>query len=240
MASTERRARSTIRPTALDHVALWVADRDVLAGFLCEHIGMHEIDRTEKFTLVGSDARRGKLTLFDAQGPRERGALARVGLRVADLDRAVAALPDGLELERPSPSVVCFDAPEGLKLRLVGAPDLEGPDYDLHDVTLCVTDPESSAAAFKTLGFELDNGGLSIADKYVRLMPYGRPEGERPLLNHLACLVDSVDDVIAAAEERGLEIADVVDAANTVAVFVWGPDRIKVEYVEHKPGFSLV
>jgi catechol 2,3-dioxygenase-like lactoylglutathione lyase family enzyme len=229
-----------IRPTALDHVALWVADRDVLAQFLCEHLGMHEIDRTEKFTLVGSDARRGKLTLFAAEGPRERGALARVGLRVANLDRAVAALPDGLELERPSAGVVCFDAPEGLKLRLVGAPDFDGPDYDLHDVTLRVTDAESAAAAFRTLGFELDNGGLSIADKYVRLMPGGEAEGERPLLNHLACLVDSVDDVIAAAEELGLEIADVVDAANTVAVFVWGPDRIKVEYVEHKPGFSLV
>ena len=240
MASTDQTVDSAIRPTALDHVALWVADRDVLAEFLCEHLGMHEIDRTEKFTLVGSDARRGKLTLFTAEAPRERGALARVGLRVADVERAVAALPDGLELERPSPGVVCFDAPEGLRLRLVDAPDVDGPDYDLHDVTLCVTDPEASARAFSTLGFELDNGGLSIADKYVRLMPDGKPEGERPLLNHLACLVDSVDDVIAAAEELGLEIADVVDAANTVAVFVWGPDRIKVEYVEHKPGFSLV
>ena len=27
------------------------------------------------------------------------------------------------------------------------------------------------------------------------------------------------------------------DAANTFAVFVWGPDRIKLEYVEHKPEF---
>ena len=31
-----------------------------------------------------------------------------------------------------------------------------------------------------------------------------------------------------------------VDAANTLAVFVWGPDGIKLEYVEHKPSFSLV
>jgi hypothetical protein len=33
---------------------------------------MHVIERTDRFTLVGSDARRGKLTLFDAEGPRER------------------------------------------------------------------------------------------------------------------------------------------------------------------------
>ena len=32
---------------------------------------------------------------------------------------------------------------------------------------------------------------------------------------------------------------DVVDAANTYAVFVMGPERIKLEYVEHKPTFSL-
>ncbi len=51
--------------------------------------------------------------------------------------------------------------------------------------------------------------------------------------------VESADDHIEEAERRGLEIADVVDAPNTYAVFVWGPDRIKLEYVEHKPTFSL-
>jgi hypothetical protein len=24
-----------------------------------------------------------------------------------------------------------------------------------------------------------------------------------------------------------------------LAVFVWGPDRVRIEYVEHKPGFAL-
>ena len=62
---------------------------------------------------------------------------------------------------------------------------------------------------------------------------------ERPLLNHLAVLVDSADDHRAAADELGIEVADVVDAANTYAVFLWGPERVKVEYVEHKPTFSL-
>ncbi len=84
----------------LDHVALWVADRDALADFLTTYAGMHVIDRTEKFTLVGSDARRGKLTLFAEEGPREPGVLARVGLRVFDLDEALAALPPGTAVER--------------------------------------------------------------------------------------------------------------------------------------------
>src|SRR5436190_675192 len=77
---------TAIAPHSLDHVALWVADRDRLADFLCDHLGMHVIDRTDKFTLVGSDARRGKLTLFSAEGPREPGPLERVVLRVDDLD----------------------------------------------------------------------------------------------------------------------------------------------------------
>ena len=58
---------------------------------------------------------------------------------------------------------------------------------------------------------------------------------ERPLLNHLGVLVEKA----APAQELGFEVADVVDAANTYAVFVWGPERVKIEYVEHKPTFSL-
>jgi len=62
----------------------------------------------------------------------------------------------------------------------------------------------------------------------------------RPLLNHLALLVDSADDSRAEAERLGVEITQVKDAPNTLAVFVRGPDGVEVEYVEHKPGFALV
>ena len=63
-----------------------------LADFVTAHLGMHVIDRTDRFTLIGSNARRGKLTLFDAEGPRERGALGHVALRVPDLETALAAI----------------------------------------------------------------------------------------------------------------------------------------------------
>jgi hypothetical protein len=59
------------------------------------------------------------------------------------------------------------------------------------------------------------------------------------LLNHLAMRVESAEDHIGEAKELGVEIDKVVDAANTYAVFVWGPERVKLEYVEHKPGFAL-
>jgi hypothetical protein len=34
-------------------------------------------------------------------------------------------------------------------------------------------------------------------------------------------------------------VESVVDAANTYAIFPWGPEHVRVEYVEHKPTFSL-
>ena len=52
-------------------------------------------------------------------------------------------------------------------------------------------------------------------------------------------LVDSADQHLNEAKEIGVEVADFVDAPNTLAVFLWGPERVKIEYVEHKPSFSL-
>src|SRR4051794_36608203 len=118
-----------MQPRTLDHVAVWVADRDRIADFLTRHIGMHVISRTDAFTLVGSDARRGKLTLFAAEGPRERGPLEHVALRVPDLDAALARLPADVEVIRPRPAEGYFDVAEGLRLGLVQAPTRT--EYDL-------------------------------------------------------------------------------------------------------------
>ena len=227
-----------MRIETLDHVALWVGDRDALAGFLTSHTGMHVIERTDAFTLVGSDARRGKLTLFAADGdaPREAGVLARIGLRVFDLEDALAALPPGLAVERGE-GTAAFEGPEGLGFALVEAS--EGVAYDLHDVAFRVPDPAATFAQLAELGFAVEDGALRAGDSLVLLEEGDPGETEAPLLNHLGLRVESADDHIREAEERGLEIADVVDAANTYAVFVWGPDRIKLEYVEHKPTFSL-
>jgi len=228
---------SQMNVTSLDHVALWVADRDAIADLACAHLGMHVIERTDKFTLVGADARRFKLTLFAAEGPREPGALVAVILRVNDLEAALAALPGDLELERRDDGVVLFGAPEGLTLGLVERET--DMDYDLDHVVLRVEDVEASAAAMGDLGFERDGDRLFVAGSHVTLEGGGAPEGERPLLNHLAVLVDSAEAVEREVRGSGVEIADVVDAKNTLAVFVWTPGRIKLEYVEHKASFSL-
>jgi catechol 2,3-dioxygenase-like lactoylglutathione lyase family enzyme len=232
-----------LRPETLDHVALWVADRDRIAEFVTDRVGMHIVDRTDAFTLVGSDARRGKLTLFAAEGPREQGALKHVALRVSSIENAEQSLRDGFEIERPRAGELYFDISEGLRLGLVEAPT--DVDYDLDHVALWSATPEETAEAYERLGFvpvepgpskapRVEAGGAFI--EFHRGEP-GNPE--RPLLNHLAVKVESADEHIEEARELGLEIDNIVDAANTYAVFVWGPEHVKVEYVEHKPEFSL-
>jgi catechol 2,3-dioxygenase-like lactoylglutathione lyase family enzyme len=212
-----------MRGGPLDHVALWTDQRDALADFVCEHAGMHVIDRTDKFTLVGADARKGKLTLFEAEGPRDRGALGHVALRVHDPERATGAV----------------EAPGGLTLQFVD--ERQGDEWDLHHVALKVPDPDAAFEELSGLGFTNDDGVLRAGDKFIVLdqSDNGAAESDRPLLNHLALLVDSVQEHIDEAERRGLDVEDVVDAANTVALFVRGPAGIRIEYVEHKPGFAL-
>lgn len=232
-----------MRPQTLDHVALWVADRDPIADFATRHLGMHMIERTDKFTLVGSDARRGKLTFFDAEAPRERGALMHVGLRVSDLRAALGELPQDLAVDQPRAGEAYFDVREGLRLGLVEANTRV--EYDLDHVALFSEDPTATARAYERLGFRYSPPGASgqprveVGGAFVELHDGEPGDPERPLLNHLAVLVESADDHINEAEELGVEIDSVVDAANTYAVFLWGPERVRVEYVEHKATFSL-
>jgi catechol 2,3-dioxygenase-like lactoylglutathione lyase family enzyme len=215
-----------VQPTSLDHVALWVSDRDRIAEFATAHLGMHVIERTDRFTLIGTDARRGKLTLFAADGPRDRGALGPIGLRVSDLAAARAALPEG------TPDV--FEVGDGLELTLVeGRTEVE---YDLDHVVLRSPDPEAAAREWLRYGFApAGRARVEVGGAFLELERGDVHDPERPLLNHLGVLVDKA----APAQELGVEVADVVDAPNTFAVFVWGPDRVKLEYVEHKPSFSL-
>jgi catechol 2,3-dioxygenase-like lactoylglutathione lyase family enzyme len=231
-----------VTPETLDHVALWVADRDRIADFVTGRVGMHIVDRTDAFTLVGSDARRGKLTLFGAEGPREQGALKHVALRVSSLDDALAGL-DGAAADRPRDGEAYLDVSEGLRLGLVEAPT--EVEYDLDHVALWSRSPGDTAREYEGLGFAAARTGPSGAPRvevggaFVEFHDGQPGDPEKPLLNHLAVKVESAEEHIDEARERGIEIADIVDAANTYAVFVWGPERVKVEYVEHKPTFSL-
>ena len=231
-----------LRPKTLDHVAYWLADRDRVADFVTTHLGMHVIERTDRFTLVGSDARKGKLTLFEADAPRERGALKHVALRVNDLDEALNELPDSVVVER-SNGTALFDLGDGVNLGLVEA--ATETEYDLDHVALFSADPEATAQRYRDYGFDAAEPGtggtprVQVAGAFVEFHEGDPGDPESPLLNHLAVLVDSAEDHRAAAEDLDIEVQDFVDAPNTLAVFVWLPERVRLEYVEHKPTFAL-
>lgn len=222
---------------SFDHVALWTAERDALATLLTDGCGMHVIERTDSFTLVGGHAREGKLTLFVAEAPRDRGVLERIMLRVPRIDEARAGLAGAGYPTQEIDGEMHVEGPDGVLFGVIEAPRSAFPDLD--HVVLTVPDPDATAAELAALGLQLDGGRLAIGDRRVVLQRGDAHEGERPLLNHLAFLVDSAASVEEEARERGLELENVVDAPNTLAVFLRGPDRIRLEYVEHKPGFSL-
>jgi len=219
-----------MQPKTLDHVAFWVDDRARIAEFLQRHLTMHVITEDEKFTLMGTNARRGKLTLFDAEPPRERGVLKHVGLRVSDVAAARRLLPEG--------AGEVFEAGGGIALTLVQAEtDVE---YDLDHVALWSPDPAATAREYERYGFAPAGAKrVEVGGAFVELHQGDPGAGDRPLLNHLAVLVDSAAEVIAEAKEEQIGVESVVDAENTYAAFLWGPERVRIEYVEHKPTFSL-
>lgn len=225
----------------LDHIALYMRDRDAAAGFLTAHLGFHVVDHTDRYTLVGAGGRVGKLTLFDAPRGTEPapGVIERINIRVVDPASAAARLPQEVGVESRD-GTYFFTGPEGLPFAFIrGEGDFT--DYDLEGLVLRSGDPESSARDFLKMGFEPgeDATTLKAGEYRIRLVaatPDGTAQG---MLYHIGCLVDSAEVHRREAEEQGFEIQDFVEGPNTLAVFVRGPEGVSVEYVEHKPTFSL-
>jgi catechol 2,3-dioxygenase-like lactoylglutathione lyase family enzyme len=233
--------RGQVKVQKLDHIALYMSDRDAAADFLTAHLDFHVVDRTDRYTLVGAGGRIGKLTLFDAPEGVEvsPGPVERINIRVADPETTVARLPAEADIKSRDGGYL-FTGPEGLPLALVpGGGDFT--DYDLEGLVLRSGDPEGSARELVKMGFAPgDNPSTVKAGEYrLRLVTSAAGVGTQGMLYHLGCLVDSARDHRREAAEQGFEIQDWVEGPNTVAVFVRGPEDVSVEYVEHKPTFSL-
>lgn len=213
-----------MRPERIDHVALYVSDPEEIAARLLAQLPLRTLEQTDEFVLVGRAPELGKLTLFDAPAPRERGALLRIGI----------GIPCGT-VERS----LDLGTDAGLELVLVPA-DCDG-EVDLAHVSLATPDPEASARRWLELGFEPEPrspGGVTrvrLGETCLELHRGSPAPTERPLLNHLGLLVESVDEIDLAR----VDVVRTVDAENSRAVFVNGPDGIEVEYIEHKPSFAL-
>ncbi len=223
-----------MKTNSFDHIALWVNDPQAVADFLDPLEGMHVIEQTDDFTLIGGDAREGKLTLFLAEGERSPGLIGRIVLRVPDLDQALGALAaDSVERRGGEAR---FTGPEGIPFGLVE--DADATACDLDHLVLKVTDPDGVRAGLATLGLEPDGDFLRLAGRRL-LLEAGPPPAGEPILNHIALLIDSGEEGLAEVRRRGLEVTAIKDTDNTFAFFIDGPEKISIEYVEHKPTFSL-
>jgi catechol 2,3-dioxygenase-like lactoylglutathione lyase family enzyme len=233
--------RGQVKIQKLDHIALYMSNRDAAADFLTSHLDFHVVDRTDRYTLVGAGGRAGKLTLFDAPEGIDAspGPIERINIRVADPETVVARLPAEADVMSRDGGYL-FSGPEGLPLALVpGQGDFT--DYDLEALVLRSGDPEESARDLVKMGFAPGENATTVkAGEYqLRLVTSAAGVGTQGMLYHLGCLVDSAQDHRREAEEQGFEIQDWVEGPNTLAVFVRGPEDVSVEYVEHKPTFSL-
>ena len=194
----------------LDHIALYMSDRDAAARFLTTHLGFHVVDHTERYTLVGAGGRLGKLTLFDApQGTTPSpGEIERITIRVADPEAAARELPAEAGAEPPDGGY-SFTGPEGLPLALVPG-EGEFADYDLEGFTLRSGSPEESARTFVEMGFAPGDEATTVraGDYLIRLTDSAPDENGGGMLFHVGCLVDSAEDHRREAEERGLEVTE--------------------------------
>jgi catechol 2,3-dioxygenase-like lactoylglutathione lyase family enzyme len=225
----------------LDHVALYMGNRSAAAEFLTSYLGFHVVDHTSRYTLVGAGGRLGKLTLFDApEGTTPSPeVIERINVRVADPEAASSRLPRETNV-RSQDGEYIFDGPEGLLLALVPGAS-EFTDFDLEGVLLRSGDPEAAAREFVKMGFAPgeDVATVKAGEYRLRLVPPAPTVEAQGMLYHIGCLVDSAWDHREEAEELGFEIQDFVEGPNTLAVFVQGPEGVSVEYVEHRPTFSL-
>ena len=84
-------------------------------------------------------------------------------------------------------------------------------EYDLDHVALYTADPEVTAEAYLDYGFapaEPRDGvpRVEVGGAYVEFHRGDPGDTDRPLLNHLAVLVDSAEDHKRDAEEVGIEV----------------------------------
>jgi catechol 2,3-dioxygenase-like lactoylglutathione lyase family enzyme len=214
-----------VKPNTLVHVALYVSEPEDAARRLLTRLPFRVLERSDEFVLVGRSPKLGKLTFFSAPGPRERGVLVRVGIGIpGGTSRKTIELDDDLAIE------LVPSEPDG--------------DVTVDHVALLATDPEESAARWERFGVTPagqvgDVARVHVGSAVIELHPGSPRPTERPILNHLGLLVESIEEAQRSIAERGLAVTREVEGDSSYAVFVEGPDGVELEYIEHKPSFAL-
>ena len=159
-----------------------------------------------------------------------------------DLDAALGELPEDWPVEREHGGVY-FDLYEGLRLGLVEA-ETES-DYDFDHVALFSPLPEEAARSTSAYGFARAGAGAEALRAWrspARRSSSGRGDRRRRAGRCSTTWRCSSTPPTTTSRRRtrtGIKVERVVDAPNTYAAFMAGPDGVRIEYVEHKPTFAL-
>ena len=216
---------------AIDHLALRVADPDEMVRFVGEHCGMEATEADDGYAVVAAPGARTRLFISEADQPPDPGVLQRVVLRVHDLERALALLPDRAPVQQVEPELAVFEGPEGLELGFTSVFG-GGVEYDVDHLVLRVMDPDETTIALAELGFVPRGGALHVGATNIRLTSGIRSAGENERLNHIGVLVESVEALRGQALRAGLDFDEFTLAPNALGLYVRGPERIRVEYAE--------
>ena len=213
-----------IAPTSLDHVALWVADREPLTALLCD--ARHARDRQDRRASRSSAPTRARAS-SPCSTPRVRASRARwprVVLRVRVARRRRCAAGTAVAARRGGR--LARRRPEGLRLGLVERPETDGATRPRPRPCCGWPTPRrprrrspSSASSARR------RPCCASADRWVELEGGGAPEGERRCSTTSRMLVDSADAVADEAGRAGSRSPTSSTPPNTLAVFLWGPDR---------------
>ena len=225
-------------PTSLDHVALWVDEREP-ARRVPLRPPRHARDRGDRHVHARrhrrqagqADAlRRGRPA--PARRARARGA-AGGRPRLRGWSRCRSRSRGATTAWRPS-----------RRRRACRSGWWRARDVTSTSTTSCCRSriPRLRLACFEELGFERRPGrdgrrGRPVRARRPRQRGRRRPPAPEP---PGAARGRRARASRNEAEGAGFEIDDVKDATNTFAVFLRGPEGVRVEYVEHKPGFALV
>lgn len=157
------RVRATHAIPGLDHIAVRVERRDAMAELLCERLGWHVMQRTERLTLLGSDAKAGKLTLLDAR-PEDRDARVRAVITRLWL----TGDSEPVELQCDVDRIVCtYGEPVPGATDTGVVTDIDATDGSVVNATVEWTSGDGRPAA----GLVLDHVGILVDDLGVALSP---------------------------------------------------------------------
>ena len=177
--------------------------------------------RSSRPTLHAGRRRRtaGKADLFDAEGPRTAGVIERSSSAFPTSTRRAERLAPAARRSTPTAACTAGPVPDSRS-----GSSSRGPGRRSRPRRPPGPDPDDHRVGLAELGLEREGGRLRVADERVVCRRRGCPRASDRCSTTSRSSSTPAEDAERGGATRGLEVDRVVDAPNTLAVFVWGPD----------------